>query len=243
MNDAPALKEADVGIAMGKRGTDVARQAADLVITDDSFSTIVEAFKLGRKIHDNVRRVSGYVVSTNISEIILLFLGALLFGFSMLPLTSLQIIFLNLATDELPAIALGVEPNPRPEKQRPGLMDKIDWAKAVTIGIFMSSAALVAFIIGLPLMQARSVVLAAMVIQELTHTFNYRPAGFSKLLKSKWLVRSFFASAALLILVMYSPLSSVFEIVPITGLWMVAILAGIAPLIGGGLWRITKTKM
>ena len=111
VNDAPALKNADIGISMGLNGTDVAKNASDMILTDDNFVTIVEAVKHGRNIFDNIKKAVHFLIATNIGEIVTIFVGLLL-GLKS-PLLAIQLLWINLVTDSFPAIALGLEP---PEK-------------------------------------------------------------------------------------------------------------------------------
>ncbi len=153
VNDAPALKAADIGCAMGISGTDVAKNAADMILTDDNFATIVAAVKEGRGIYDNIKKAVHFLLSCNIGEILTIFV-AILFGLPS-PLLAVQLLWVNLVTDSLPAISLGVDPPDKDiMKKKPLPPDKGMFAdgltfKIITEGILIGSLALLAFIIGI----------------------------------------------------------------------------------------------
>ena len=152
VNDAPALKNADIGIAMGKNGTDVAKNAADMVLTDDNFVTIVEAVKQGRNIFDNIKKAIHFLIATNVGEIVTIFVGLLL-GLKS-PLLAIQLLWINLVTDSLPAIALGLEPpeknimSKKPRDPKKSLFADGLWSKIFVEGIMLGILTLFAFSLG-----------------------------------------------------------------------------------------------
>jgi P-type Ca2+ transporter type 2C len=149
VNDAPAIKEADIGIAMGITGTDVTKEAADMVLTDDNFTSIVNAIEEGRGIFDNILKFVHYLLSCNASEVLLMFVAAVL-GWPP-PLVAIQILWINLVTDSLPALALGIEPPERDIMQRsprPPQEPVITWRHGLQIlyhGSLMAAAGLTGF--------------------------------------------------------------------------------------------------
>lgn len=180
VNDAPAIKEADVGVAMGKNGTDVARQAADVVLTDDNFATLVKAVEQGRCVYANIRKFVRYLLSCNIGEVLTMFLGILM-GMPVVLLPT-QLLLVNLVTDGLPAIALGLEP-PEPEAmQKPprkpdesffsdGLMGRI-FFRGIMIGVCTLGAFTSILRLGGSLEAARTGALCTLILSQLIHVFE-----------------------------------------------------------------------
>ena len=152
VNDSPALKSADIGIAMGKGGTDVAKNASDMILVDDNFVTIVEAVKQGRNIYDNIRKAIHFLIATNIGEIVTIFVGLVL-GLKS-PLLAIQLLWINLVTDSLPAIAIGLEPpekdimERKPIDSKKGIFADGLWSKIILEGIMLGMLTLIAFSIG-----------------------------------------------------------------------------------------------
>ena len=181
VNDAPALKNADIGVAMGKNGTDVAKNAADMVLVDDNFVTIVEAIKQGRNIFDNIKKAIHFLIATNIGEIVTIFIGLLL-GLKS-PLLAIQLLWINLITDSLPAIALGLEKpeenimNRKPIDSRKGLFAGGLWGKIIVEGIMIGMLTLFAFSLGNNLYSlevGRTMAFVSLGMLELVHSFNIK---------------------------------------------------------------------
>ena len=181
VNDAPALKNADIGIAMGKNGTDVAKNAADMILTDDNFVTIVEAVKQGRNIFDNMKKAIHFLIATNIGEIVTIFMGLLL-GLKS-PLLAIHLLWINLVTDSLPAIALGLEPpdkeimDRKPQNSKKGIFADGLWGKIFVEGAMLGMLNLVAFTIGnsfYGLEVGRTMAFVSLGLLELVHCFNIK---------------------------------------------------------------------
>ena len=181
VNDAPALKNADIGIAMGLNGTDVAKNAADMLLADDNFVTIVEAVKQGRNIFDNIRKAVHFLIATNVGEIVTIFLG-LMMGLKS-PLLAIQLLWINLVTDSLPAIALGLEPpednimNRKPRDPKKSLFSDGLWGKIFFEGTMLGILTLLCFSIGnrlYGLEVARTMAFVSLGMLELVHSFNVK---------------------------------------------------------------------
>lgn len=181
MNDAPALKNADIGIAMGKNGTDVAKNAADMILTDDNFVTIVEAVKNGRHIYENIKKAVHFLLATNVGEIVAIFFGLLL-GLDS-PLLAIHLLWINLVTDSLPAIALGMEPidknimKSKPKNANQSLFADGLWGKIFVEGAMIGILTLLAFSIGnkyYGLTTARTMAFTALSLLELIHSINVK---------------------------------------------------------------------
>lgn len=244
VNDAPALKHADIGCSMGITGTDVAKSASDMILTDDNFATIVEAVRQGRGIFGNIKKAVQFLLSSNIGEILTIFVG-LLFGWPP-PLVAIQLLWVNLVTDSLPAIALGLDPVDKfIMEQKPRSPKKSLFADGMGVSIILEGGmigalALLAFSIGKnifgDILIARTMSFAVLSISQLVHSFNMRSERslFSVgVFGNKYLVGAFFAGLILQVSVItIAPLAEIFKVCAISGLqWgMVAVLS-VMPLI------------
>ena len=242
VNDSPALKNADIGIAMGKNGTDVAKNAADMILADDNFVTIVEAVKQGRTIYDNIKKAIHFLIATNIGEIVTIFMGLVL-GLKS-PLLAIQLLWINLVTDSLPAIAIGLEPpdkdimNRKPVSSRKGIFADGLWNKIVVEGIMIGMLTLVAFSIGnkfFGLEVGRTMAFLSMGLLELVHSFNIKSEqSIFKIgiLENKFLIGSFVLGTIIQVSVALIPaLAEIFKLVPLNQTqWMITILISLLPI-------------
>ena len=249
VNDAPALKAADIGCAMGRSGTDVAKGAADLILTDDNFSTIVSAIEEGRGIWSNIRKAIHYLLSCNIGEILTIFTATLL-DFGQMPLAPVQLLWLNLVTDSLPALALGVEPveegameqPPRPADR--GLFDRSFSLRLAWQGLMVGGLTLAAYFLGFTRLAApglegavaNTMAFATLTLCQLFHAFNVRSEDRSLLeqglLSNPAMNKAFLAGASMqLAVLLFPPLQSVFSVVPMDGgQWLTVLLLAAAPI-------------
>ena len=246
VNDAPALKTADIGCAMGKSGTEVAKGASDLILTDDNFATIVEAVREGRGIYDNIRKAVHFLLSSNIGEILTIFV-AMLLGW-VAPLLPIQLLWVNLVTDSLPAIALGMEPAEEnimerpPRKNTGSLFGDGLGGRILLEGVMIGVLALLAFGIGHVYFDqengyavGRTMAFAVLSLSQLVHAFNMRGEGsLGKLpfCSNKWLLMAFVVGATLqCVVIMMPPLAGIFQVVPLNGeQWLLTVALALAPL-------------
>lgn len=246
VNDAPALKTADIGCAMGKSGTEVAKGASDLILTDDNFATIVEAVREGRGIYDNIRKAVHFLLSSNIGEILTIFV-AMLLGWAA-PLLPIQLLWVNLVTDSLPAIALGMEPAEEnimerpPRKNTGSLFGDGLGGRILLEGVMIGVLALLAFGIGHVYFDqengyavGRTMAFAVLSLSQLVHAFNMRGEGsLGKLpfCSNKWLLMAFVVGATLqCVVIMMPPLAGIFQAVPLNGeQWLLTAALALAPL-------------
>ena len=237
VNDAPAIKEADIGIAMGISGTDVTKEAASMVLMDDNFATIVSAVEEGRVIYDNIRKFIRYLLSCNLGEVLTMFLASLFYLPN--PLTPIQILFVNLATDGLPAIALGVDPADtdimmqQPRGKSEGIFARGLWFKIMVRGVLIGVCTLLAFMSGrfkgMDLATCRTIALITLVISQLLHVFECRSERHSifeiKVLSNPYLLLSVIVSMLMVCSILYIPfLARVFDTVPLHfGQWSIVL--------------------
>jgi len=248
INDAPALKQADIGIAMGTRGTQVAKEASDMVLKDDSFSTIVFAIEQGRIIFGNIRKFIYYLISCNVSEILVVSVAS--FTEMPLPVLPLQILFLNLVTDVFPALALGVGEGNRNVMRSPPrdpgepILTRRNWLGIVGYGALMSVSVLGALIIstqylGYGMERAVSVSFLTLAFVQLFHVFNMRDPG-SGLIKNEVTRNPYVWGALLLCMIIIllavyiGPVASALKVSnPGFGGWLLIISMSLIPLIIG----------
>ena len=235
VNDAPALKAADIGCAMGLSGTDVAKNAADMILADDNFATIVAAVKEGRGIYDNIRKSIHFLLSSNIGEIITIFV-AILLGLKA-PLVAVQLLWVNLVTDSLPAIALGVEPAPddimlkKPISPKKGMFSDGLVFKILFEGTMIGMLALIAYIIG-----GQTMCFAVLSLSQLFHAFNMRSEhSIFKIgvFGNHQMVLSFLVCTFMQVAVIsFERLATIFKVTPLSiGSWIIVFLLSIVPIV------------
>ena len=242
VNDSPALKSADIGIAMGKGGTDVAKNASDMILVDDNFVTIVDAVKQGRNIYDNIRKAIHFLIATNIGEIVTIFMGLVL-GLQS-PLLAIQLLWINLVTDSLPAIAIGLEPpekdimERKPIDSKKGIFADGLWSKIILEGMMIGMLTLIAFSIGnkyYGVEVGRTMAFISMGLLELVHSFNIKSEkSIFKvgILENKFLIGSFVLGFFVQTIVVCIPaLANIFNVISLTSTqWMITLGISILPI-------------
>lgn len=238
VNDAPALKKADIGVAMGITGTDVSKQAADMILLDDNFASIVAAVEEGRTIFNNIKKYLMYLLSSNVGEILLM-AGASLAGLP-LPLTAAQILYVNLATDGLPALALAVDPPEEdllrrpPRPPRAGIFTRPVVALMLAGGLWSALVNLSLFAwalgSGRGLLEAMTMAFVSLVLIQFFKAYNFRSDRHSVLRRpfaNRWLNRAILWETMMLLLLIYVPfLREAFKIYPLPPIdWAIVLVA------------------
>ena len=227
VNDAPALKKADIGVAMGITGTDVAKESADMVLADDNFATIVAAVREGRGIFENIRKFVWYLLSANVGEILTMFFAIIMR--LPLPLLPIQILWVNLVTDGLPALALSMEPIEEdvmkrpPRKRTEGIINRNIIISMLYVGTIMGAVSVFLFLMGMnsSLAKGRTLAFSALALLEMYHVFNCRSEDRSVfqvgLFSNLYLIIAVIFTVILQLFVVYHPLlQKIFNTVPLS---------------------------
>ncbi len=244
VNDAPALKAADIGCAMGITGTDVAKGASDMILTDDNFATIVDAVREGRGIYDNIKKTVGFLLGTNIGEVLTVFVSMLIWKTS--PLLAVHLLWINLVTDSLPAIALGVEPvekdvmqrNPKPKEE--SIFAHGYGLRIILLGVMFAILTLTGFAIGWKatgdVVAGRTMAFIVLAVSQIVHSFNMRTdhSLFEiGLFTNKYLNGAALVSLAVMALVVFiPPVTSAFGLIQLSNqMYLVAFGLALVPVL------------
>ncbi len=240
VNDAPALKKADIGIAMGIKGTDVTKESAEMILEDDNFATIVTAVQEGRRIYQNIEKFTTYLISRNFTEVILIFLGILFFDFDLLPLLALQILLINAFAEEMPAISLGLDQahgdimSTPPREPDEAILNRYNTFIVFSLATFMTLVAFIIFITQEPennIEKARTMVFATIVGMVIFNTYNFRSIRLPSLsigIFSNHLINfAVLTISIIMLIVMYVPFTQkIFGLVALSPMdWVICVLA------------------
>lgn len=235
VNDAPALKKADIGIAMGITGTDVAKEASDMVLLDDKFSTIIAAIEEGRGIFHNIRKFVVYLLSCNLAEVLIVFIGLIVL--QDLVLTAIMLLWINVVTDGIPAVALGLDPAEKgimrysPKAFQTQIISKRLWVEMIVFGLFLSVFVLCAYMlnIGKGPEAAQSAAFTSLVVFELVSIYLIRSRYRVSFFSNRWLLISILVTFGLQLILIYTPvIANLFQVAPISGFdWLFIVLASI----------------
>jgi Ca2+-transporting ATPase len=251
VNDAPALKKADIGVAMGITGTDVAKEVADVVLMDDNFATIVKAIEEGRVIFDNIRKFVMYLLACNIGEIFAIFIPILI-GLHR-PLVPVQILLINLVTDGLPAMALGVDsPEPdimmrRPRNPKEGILNPQSMKIILFNSVFIAISVIIAFVAGTRIggiETGRTMAFVTLAFSELLRAYSFRSEKRNfwqiNLRSNLYLIEAALLSAAIVLITVIVPSAAqVFSNVPLNGLeWMYTIVFSFISFFAYEIWKL-----
>lgn len=251
VNDAPALKDADIGIAMGITGTDVAKEASDMILTDDNFATIVNAVEEGRTIYNNIQKFVTYLLSSNLGEVFTIF-TAIMIGLP-LPVLAIQILWINLMTDGLPALALGIDPpdigimERKPRAKEKNIVSARRFIWMVMIGLIMMVATLGVFYfynLKENLDYARTMAFTTLVMLQMFNVMNCRSdhtSAFKNFFSNIWLLLAILTSTALQVLIIYTPLRNIFNTTIISlSNWGYILLVSSSVLIFGEIVKVIR---
>lgn len=254
VNDAPALKTADIGVAMGITGTDVAKDAAAMILLDDNFTTIEEAVKEGRRVYRNIQKVIQYLLAGNIAEVLTIFIS-MLFNLSS-PLLAVHILFINLVTDTLPSLALGIDPaSPNIMKYKPvkqgSLFEKGLVFRIVFYGIYLAIITLVAYFIGTKdsFNVGMTMAFTVLCLSQIFHSLNQSSSITSLFSKdyprNKMLYLAILGSIAFLLMVLFiTPIREFFSLSVLTGSeWLIVILLSLSPILVVEIFKAIKKHL